>query len=186
MGKVWKVILIVLGVLVFALVIGLIVRFTSNGNSVFSVEVGGQTFSAEGEYVLEKGDNRFETSYIYSDGEMLHGGYTLSVVPDEENDFWFTADGKDEKLSEVDLSDALDISSDETGFTITYDGASVSDILSRALGGKEVVLDDGFDFDRTFVKLVISSADGKNVVEIGLFLNVPATGVELDKEGIIF
>ena len=36
------------------------------------------------------------------------------------------------------------------------------------------------------VKLVITSGDGKNSVEIGLYLDVHVTGIELDKEGIIF
>ena len=187
-GKAGKIIIFVIIAILLVGAIGLVIRFTNNGNSVFYVEAGDQTYSKEGEYVLQTGENRFDTWYIYSDGSgNLHGGYSLSVVADEDNDFWFTVDGADEKLSLVeDLSKGFDIVKDKTGFTINYDGSSIEDILSRIYDGKEIVLDDGIDFNSTFVKLVITSGDGKNSVEIGLYLDVHVTGIELDKEGIIF
>lgn len=173
-------------VVLIALAIGLIVRFAVNGNSTFYVIADGQTYSREGIYTLKDGDNRFVTKYIYSgDSEELHGGYTLSVVPDTDNDFWFTVDGTDEKLSLLDLSEAFDIEQDKTSFTISYDGGGIDGILAGLYPDQVVELDDDLDRGLTFVKLIIESADGNSVV-IHLQLGIAVNGVDLDQEGIIF
>lgn len=186
-----KIVLVTLVVLVLVAAIGLIFKFTNGGTTGFTtfyVSVADKTYSTSGEYVLQDGDNRFETKYVFADNSTdKHKGYLLKVTPNTENDFWFTVGGEDEKLSSIDdYSAAFSIEKDVTGFTISYDGSSVEEILSRMYGDKDVVLDEGMDFTKTYFNLEISSSDGKSTIIVGLKLDVKVTGIELDKEGIIF
>lgn len=188
MKKTVIVIAYILAVLVLVVAVGLIFRFTSGGNSTFCVEVGGQTFSTDGEYALSEGQTRFETKYAFSSNEEdKHKGYNLKVAPNVENDFWFTAGGADEKLSSIDdYSAAFSIESDVTGFTVSYDGSSVEEILGRMYEGKEIILDEGMDFSKAYFNLVVSSSDNVSVVTIGLKLNIGVSSITLDKEDIVF
>ena len=186
MKKIGSIIGLIVIAFIMVVAIGLIVRFVSNGNSTFYVIAGDQTFSSEGNYTLKNGDNRFVTKYIYSgNSENLHGGYTLSVMPDADNDFWFTVDGTDEKLSAVDLSEAFDIEQDKTSFTISYDGGGIDGILAGLYPDQVVELDDDLDRGLSFVILKVNSADGNSVV-LHLQFSVAVDDVVLDTEGIIF
>ena len=174
-------------VLILVGIVGLIIGFTPRGNSAFCVEADGQIFSESGEYVLKKGENRFEVMYVGSDGKTSYGGYKLSVLPDSSNDVCLSVDGEDVKLSSIgDFSAGFDIGYDQTGFTLSYDGSPIEEILSRIAGGRPVAMDGNTDIDNTFIKLVISSSDGRAVIEIALYLGVPVTGAELDKQSMTF
>lgn len=123
----------------------------------------------------------------------------VKVIPnvDDAHDFEFTVNGAtrpSEYSGETDLTAAfcdgydgngLPVSSDGT-FTLTVDELTVMDILNAVYA--EGVTADGeyLLFDYPYIALSVTSPDGSETLYIPLRLGDMVSGVELDKDGIIF
>ena len=124
---------------------------------------------------------------------------TVTVIPnvDDTHDFEFAVNGSERPSAysgETDLTAAfcddydgngLPVSSDGT-FTLAVDELTVADILNAVYA--EGVTADGEYFlsDYPYIALSVTSPDGSETLYIPLRLSGMVSGVELDKDGIVF
>lgn len=186
------VIVYVLIVLALVGVAGIVLRFTNGGTAAFAkfyVTVGDNSYydNNSGDYLLQSGDNEFETKYTFSiNSADKHKGYDLVIVPDTDNDVEFTVDGEAKKLTDIeDYTAAFNVERTTTGFTIQYDGSGIDSVLNNSYAGKQVDIVEDIDYSKTYFKLKVTSTDGESEVIIGLKFEISVTGIILDKQEII-
>lgn len=123
---------------------------------------------------------------------------TVKVVPnaDERRDFAFTVAGNEQThlfSDEGDLTAAfveyydgngLDVASDGT-FTLTFDEASVGELLCRKYGKTVSCEGDHLITDYPYLALSVTSPDGEQTLVVPLFLHISVEGIHFDKEGIV-
>lgn len=192
MKNVGKIITYILIVLLLVGTVGIVIKFTNGGTTdfkTFYVEADGKTYLDSGKFALKHGENRFETKYTFANNNAdKHKGYTVKIVPNttEETDFNFVFNGETISFGSIgDLTASFDIRKDKTGFCIVDNGITVESVLQDIFGDIELN-DIQFDYSKAYFNLIVSSYNGENSVVIELLVNVPVTGVDLDKDDIVF
>ena len=187
--KVAKVITGVIIVLVVALAVGLIFKFTNGFNEDFKTfyleQDGKQILTAETEKAFIRGESyRYEVKYTFDSGKSEPKGYNVKVVPNGKLNLTFNAGGKVYSYAEAkELTGAFNIKKEKSAFTLTMpQELSLKTVLEKAYG-KEVEVDEPKGFLYT---LVVSSYNEKVTYKINFGMTIPVTGIELDKDNIIF
>lgn len=187
--KTAKVITGVIIVLIAALAVGLIFKFTNGFNEEFKTfyleQDGKQILTSETERSFLRGESyRYEVKYTFDSGKSESKGYNVKVVPNVKFNLTFNAGGKVYSYAEAkELTGAFDIKKEKSAFTLTVpEEVSLKTVLEKAYGKEvEVVEPQGYLYT-----LVVSSYNEKVTYKINFGIAVKVEGIELDKDGIVF
>ena len=188
-AKIGKIIAYVLVVLAIVSAIGFIAYFTGGFTSnfkTFYVEIDGkQIMTSASGYKIPTGEAMtVDVKYTMSDEA---NGYTVKIVPNRlaGKDFDFTLDGDVYSYqAEKDLTAGFDIEYGETSFTIKPKGV-ITDILQAVYPNSAIEDCRDFAYENMFT-LIVTSYDGESSVTVNFSVTEDTSGVELDKEVIIF
>lgn len=189
-GKVGKILAYFLIVLILVGAVGFLAYYTNGftgGFKTFSVECNGKEVmtSASGFEMTESEPLTVKVKYTFG-GENV-SGYSVKVVPNKlaGKDFDFKVD---EYLysfqAEKDLTDGFDVEYGENTFTIKPKG-NLTGVL-QAIYPNNVVEDCvKYSYENMFM-LIVYSYDGNSSVLLNFSVPEKVTGIELDKEVIVF
>ncbi len=187
--KIAKVITGVIIVLIVALAVGLIFKFTNGFNEDFKTfyleQDGKQILTSETERAFRRGESyRYEVKYTFDNNKSEPKGYHVKVVPNGKINLSFNAGGKQYSYADAkELTGAFDIKKEKSAFTLTMpEELTLKDVLEKAYG-KEVEVDEPKGYLYT---LVVSSYNDKVTYKINFGISINAEGIELDKDGIVF
>lgn len=169
-----KAVCYVLLILLVAVIIGFIFKFTNGFNEdmkTFYIEYSGkyskhiQILTTENEMTFEKGTpHRFDVKYVFDkDGEEPKG-YKVKIVPNMTRDFDYTVDGERYLFSKLgDLTDIFAPVKYDSYFELNIgEDLSFEGVLMKAQGGNSIsVSQDAFKSNPYPFKLQISSYNGK-------------------------
>ena len=176
-------------VLVFVLGVGFLAYFTGGFTSEFKtfyVEVNGKEImtNASGYELSVNEPLTVNVKYTLTDQAQ---GYSVKVVPNalEGKDFDFKLDEDVYSFqAEKDLTDGFVIERSESSFTIAPKGG-ITDIL-QAIYPDNVVEDcRQYAYENMFT-LIVYTYDGNSSVTLNFSCPEKTTGIELDKEVIVF
>lgn len=188
-AKVGKIIAYVLIVLVLIAGIGMVAYFTGGFTGEFKtfyVEVDGKQIMTNASGYKMTADEPMTVNVKYTMSDEV-SGYSVKVVPNalEGKDFDFKLDEDVYSYqAEKDLTDGFIIEHDETSFTIKPKGG-ITEIL-QAIYPNNTVEDCRDSAYENMFTLVVTSYDGESSVTINFSVNEDISGIELDKEVIIF
>ena len=187
--KIAKIITGVIIVLVVALAMGLIFKFTNGFNEDFKTfyleRDGKQILTGETETSFTCGESyRYEVKYTFDNDKSEPKGYNVKIVPNGKIKLMFKADGKQYSYADAkELTGAFDIKKEASAFTLaTPKGLSLKTVLEKAYE-KEVEVDEP---QGALYTLVVSSYNGKVTYKINFGVSTKVEGIELDKDGIVF
>ena len=139
--KVAKIITGVIIVLVAALAVGLIFKFTNGFNEDFKTfyleQDGKQILVSETETAFRRGEEyRYETKYTFESGKSEPKGYNVKVIPNGKIELSFTADGKQYSYADAkELTSAFSIKKEANAFTLTIpENQSLKGVLEKVYG----------------------------------------------------
>ena len=189
-GKFSKIISYFLIVVILVGAIGFLAYYTNGftgGIKTFSVECNGKEVktSASGFEMTENEPLTVNIKYAFG-GENV-SGYSLKVVPNKlaGKDLDFKVD---EYLysyqAEKDLTDGFDVEYGENTFTIKPKG-NLTGILQAIYPNNVVENCTMYSYENMFT-LVVYSYDGESSVLLNFSVPEKVTGIELDKEVIVF
>lgn len=183
------IVLLVVCILVFALICGLVLKFTKGMTTDFQpfyVAVNGQEFIGSGKDVAVNTDEqaRVDVKYVFGTFDKELSGYEVEIKP--IGDFAFTADGKEQKFNTLDLKNAFTVDKHEDYFTFQPKGA-LNDIIRSDdnFATANVVLPAGVDMTNIFL-LTVYSYNRESKVEIKFGLNVLPSKIELTPGRVVF
>lgn len=187
-----KIVAYVLVLLVVVATIGLIVRFTGGFTSdfkTFYVTVDGKdVLTTSGGYLASpEKPLKVDVKYIFNSAGGDASGYSVKVVPHvvESKDFDFTLDDQVYSFqAETDLTAGFDIQRDESSFTVAPKG-KVTEVLQAVYPNNTIGDCDGKSYEDMYA-LIVTSYNGEQSVTLYFTLPEDVSGVELDKEQIIF
>ena len=179
-------------VAVVVVAIGMIVYFTGGLTSdfkTFYVSVDGKdVLTSAGGYKVSDGKAlTVEVKYTFGFAGGDVSGYSVKVTPHavEGKDFDFTLNGQVYSFqAERDLTEGFNIVRKETSFTVIPKG-NVTDVL-RAVYPLSEIADCSDKSYEDMYALVVSSYNGKQSVSLYFSLLENVSGVDTDKEVIIF
>ena len=172
--------------------IGMIVYFTgglTGDFKTFYVSVDGKdVLTSAGGYKVSDGKPlTVEVKYTFGSAGGDVSGYSVKVTPHavEGKDFDFTLDGQVYSFqAESDLTKGFNIVRKETSFIVIPKG-NVTEVL-RAVYPNNEILDCSDKSYEDMYELVVSSYNGKQNVSLYFSLLENVSGVDTDKEVIIF
>ena len=188
-GNLAKIIAYIAIVLVFVMGAGFLAYFTGGFTSEFKtfyIEVNGKDImtNASGYEMSVNEPLTVNVKYTLTDQAQ---GYSLKVVPNavEGKDFDFKLDEDVYSFqAEKDLTEGFIIERSESSFTIKPKGG-ITDIL-QAIYPDNVVEDcRQYAYENMFT-LIVYSYDGNSSVTLNFSCPEKTTGIELDKEVIVF
>lgn len=187
-----KIVAYVLVLLVVVATIGLIVRFTGGFTSdfkTFYVTVDGKdVLTTSGGYLSSpEKPLKVDVKYIFNSAGGDASGYSVKVVPHvvEGKDFDFTLDDQVYSFqAETDLTAGFDIQREESSFTVAPKG-KVTEVLQAVYPNNTIGDCDGKSYQDMYA-LIVTSYNGEQSVTLYFTLPEDVSGVELDKEQIIF
>ena len=188
-GKIRKIVAYIAIILVFVLGVGFLAYFTGGFTSEFKtfyVEIDGKEImtNASGYEMNVNEPLTVNVKYTLTDEAQ---GYSVKVIPNaiEGKDFDFKLDEDVYSYqAEKDLTDGFIIERSESSFTIKPKGG-ITEIL-QAIYPDNVVEDcRQYAYENMFT-LVVYSYDGNSSVTINFTCPEKLTGIELDKEVIVF
>lgn len=187
--KVAKIITSVIILLVAALAVGLIFKFTNGFNEEFKTfyleQDGKQILVSETETKYVRGESyRYEVKYTFDSGSSEPKGYSVKVVPNPTVKLSFTADGKQYLYADAkELTSAFTIKKEASAFTIEVpEDIRLREILEKVYE-KTIEVEEP---DGSLYTLIVSSYNEKVTYKINFGLTVNVEGIELDKDGIVF
>lgn len=192
-SKVVKSISFILVLLAMVIFIGFFATFTNGFTSDFKsfyVENDGEQLlnNVDNVAILKDTEMRFDCKYTFGFlNKKQPKGYNVKVVPNvsQNNDFDFSVDGQLYAFgAEPDLMCAFDIVFYDNYFTLKLT-KTMQEVLQTVHSGKTVVAPNNY-LKVDYFTLVISSYDGKSVVNIGMHYFIDIDNIGLDKGGIIF
>lgn len=177
---------------VVVVAIGMIVYFTgglTGDFKTFYVSVDGKdVLTSAGGYKVSDGKPlTVEVKYTFGSAGGDVSGYSVKVTPHavEGKDFDFTLDGQVYSFqAESDLTKGFNIVRKETSFIVIPKG-NVTEVL-RAVYPNNEILDCSDKSYEDMYELVVSSYNGKQNVSLYFSLLENVSGVDTDKEVIIF
>ncbi len=188
--KIAKIITGVIVVLVVALAVGLIFKFTNGFNEDFKTfyleQDGKQILTSETDTAFVRGeDYRYEVKYTFDSGKSEPKGYNVKVVPNSKIKLSFKAGGKTYSYADAkELTEAFTIKKEAGAFTVSIPKElSLKSVLEKVYG-KEVELEaepKGYIYT-----LVVSSYNEKVTYKINFGVSIKVEEIELDKGSIIF
>ena len=187
--KVAKVITGVIVVLVVALAVGLIFKFTNGFNEDFKTfyleQDGKQILTSETEKAFVQGEQyRYEVKYTFDSGKSEPKGYNVKVVPNGKIKLSFKADGKQYSYADAkELTSAFNIKKEASAFTLSVPKELTLKSVLEKVYGKTVEVEEQKGYLYT---LVVSSYNEKVTYKINFGLSINVEGIELDKDGIVF
>lgn len=136
-------------ILLVAVIIGFIYKFTNGFNEdlkTFYIEYSGkysrhiQIFTTENKMTFEKGTHRFDVKYVFDKEDEEMNGYKLKIVPNVTSDFDYTVDGKRYLFSKLgDLTDVFALVKYDSYFELNIsDELTFEGVLMKAQGGKSI------------------------------------------------
>lgn len=187
-----KIVAYVLVLLVVVATIGLIVRFTGGFTSdfkTFYVTVDGKdVLTTSGGYLASpEKPLKVDVKYIFNSAGNDASGYSVKVAPHvvEGKDFDFTLDDQVYSFqAETDLTAGFDIQREESSFTVAPKG-KVTEVLQAIYPNNTIGDCDGKSYEDMYA-LIVTSYNGEQSVTLYFTLPEDVSGVELDKEQIIF
>lgn len=187
-----KVIGYVLLVMVVVGIVGAIVYFTGGLTSdfkTFYVTVDGKdVLTTSGGYLASpEKPLKVDVKYILNSAGGDASGYSVKVVPHvvEGKDFDFTLDDQVYSFqAETDLTAGFDIQREESSFTVAPKG-KVTEVLQAVYPNNTIGDCDGKSYEDMYA-LIVTSYNGEQSVTLYFTLPEDVSGVELDKEQIIF
>ena len=189
-GKIGKVIAYILILLIVVGAIGFLAYYTNGftgGIKTFSVECNGKEVMTSANGFEMTANEPLTVKVKYTFGGEHGSGYSVKVVPNKlaGKDFDFKVD---EYLysyqAEKDLTDGFDVEYGENTFTIKPKG-NLTGIL-QALYPNNVVEDCNIYSYENMFTLIVYSYDGESSVLLNFSVPEKVTGIELDKEAIVF
>ena len=189
-----KVVAYILVAIILVGTIGLVYRFTNGFNEDFKTfyieHDGKQILTTDSKMTVKGGKTyNFNVKYTFDNDNSEPKDYNVKVVPNVEKDFDFTVDGERHLYSkEKDLTAGFGLKKSETSFELNLvEGFSLQTVLQSVYGNKAVVVpQSAIDSSVYPFKLVVSSYNESVVYNIKLGLSSKVSGVELDKDEIIF
>ena len=177
---------------VVVVAIGMIVYFTgglTGDFKTFYVSVDGKdVLTSAGGYKVSDGKPlNVEVKYTFGSAGGDVSGYSVKVTPHavEGKDFDFTLDGQVYSFqAESDLTEGFDIVRKETSFTVIPKG-NVTEVLRAVYPHSEIADCSDKSYEDMYA-LVVSSYNGKQSVSLYFSLLENVSGVDTDKEVIIF
>lgn len=192
MGKVGKIIVYVVLVLVLITGIGLIVKFTdglSGEFKTFYITIDEKDIMGnEKDYVFEYGSPlKVDVHYTFEKVTNAKKDYSVKVIPNkvEGEDFDFMLNGEAYSFQmEEDLTAGFVIDKQADHFTITPK-EGLEGILKGVYPDAEIVVDETKSYDNMFT-LVVTSYNGEASVSINFMLSSGVYEITFDKETIRF
>lgn len=183
------IVLLIVCILVFALICGLVLKFTKGMTTDFQsfyVVINGQDYIGSGKDVAVKTDEqtRVDIKYVFGALDRELSGYEVEIKP--IGDFSFTVDGKEQKFNTLNIENAFTIDRHDNYFTIQPKG-SLKDIIRAddKFAKANVVLPTDVDMTNIFL-LTVYSYNRESKVEIRFGLNVLPTKINLTPEQVVF
>lgn len=189
-GKLGKIIAYILIVCILVGAVGFLAYYTNGftgGFKTFSVECNGKEVmtSASGFEMTKEEPLTVNVKYTFG-GEKV-SGYSVKVVPNKlaGKDFDFKVDDYLYSFqAEKDLSEGFDVEYGGNSFTIKPKG-NLTEVL-QAIYPNNVVEDCvQYSYENMFT-LIVYSYDGNSSVLLNFSIPEKVTGIELDKEVIVF
>lgn len=187
--KVAKVITGIIIVLLVALFVGFIVKFTNGFNEDFKTfyleRDGKQILTSETETSFTRGKSyRYGVKYTFDDGKSEPKGYSVKVVPNGKIKLSFKADGKQYSYADAkELTEAFTIRKEASAFTISIpENQSLKGVLEKVYG-KEIEVEEPRG---NLYSLIVSSYNGKVIYTISFSVVTAAKEIELNAGNIIF
>ena len=152
-------------------------------------------FTTDFEFIyLESGGERLQLAEIYRFGDVkldVHQfggkrGYSVKIVPDSNEDFTYTVDGKYFNflaLSDKDLCKAFDLQISKHSFELHARGLYILDVL-RALYPEQDVQLISAPEQPVYYKLIVTSANGEHCFELTFRCYLPVTDLEVDPDHV--
>lgn len=188
--KVAKIITGVIVVLLIALAVGLVFKFTNGFNEDFKTfyleQEGKQILTSETDTAFVRGENyRYEVKYTFDSGKSEPKGYNVKVMPNSKIKLSFKAGGKQYSYADAkELTEAFTIKKEASAFTVSVPKElSLKEVLEKVYG-KEVELEaepKGYIYT-----LVVSSYNEKVTYKINFGVSIKVEEIVLDKDSIIF
>lgn len=111
-------------------------------------------------------------------------GYTVQIMPDTDNDFDYTVNGLRYRFSAAgDLSEAFKVKLYDGYFTFTP--YTPKNLINGIYSNAEIEILDKLSTDKSYYKIVITSADGKRTVILSLKVIGRVTSIKFDTDNII-
>ncbi len=184
-----KIITGVIIVLLVALAVGLVFKFTNGFNEDFKTfyleQDGKQILTGETERTFVQGEQyRYEVKYTFDSGKSEPKGYNVKVVPNGKIKLSFKADGKQYMYADAkELTGAFNIKKEASAFTISLPAELTLKSVLEKVYGKTVEVEEPKGYLYT---LVVSSYNEKVTYKINFGLSINVEEIELDKDGIVF
>ncbi len=187
--KVAKIITGVAVVLLVALAVGLIFKFTNGFNEDFKTfyleQDGKQILTSETDTAFVRGeDYRYEVKYTFDSGKSEPKGYNIKVLPNSKIKLSFKVGGKTYSYADAkELTEAFTIKKEAGAFTVSIPKElSLKSVLEK-LYGKTVEVEEP---QGTLYTLVVSSYNEKVTYKINFGISIKVEEIELDKDSVIF
>ena len=189
-----KVIGIVLVLLLLAGIVAVIYRFTNGFNEdfkTFYVEHDGeQILSADSKMSFKAGETyRFDVKYTFDTDKSETKDYSVTIVPNAEQDFEYTVDGETYLYSKAgDLSSAFALNKQDSYFAITLrEDMTLQSVLETVHPGQQVKVPGTAADENPFpYALIVGSYNGNVSYRIAFDLGADVTGITLDPPSIVF
>lgn len=187
--KVAKIVTGVAVVLLVALAVGMIFKFTNGFNEAFKTfyleQDGKQILASETEATLVRGEEyRYEVKYTFDSDKAEPKGYNVKIVPNEEIELSFRTDGKQYLYAEAkELTGAFNVKKEASAFTFSVPkDQSLKSVLEKVYG-KTVEVEEP---KGNLYTLVVSSYNEKVTYKIDFTVITAVKGIELNTGSIVF
>ena len=163
--------------------------FSENFKNFYLTYNGKDILKGESRMYLESGkEHRFEVKYIF-EGEEGPPDYTVKVLTnvDEGAEFNVTVDGEETPYENgKDITSAFEIEKTETSFTLSIPkGLTLQSVLETLYAGKTVEMPPAGSLKSPYIYTLVVTCK-KITYSIDFYTTIGVTGIELDKEGVIF
>ena len=184
-----RVISVIVDILLLVGIVGIVYAFTNGFNEdfkTFYVEYDGKrvlTSESEATFRTEQ-TITFDVKYTFDSGNTEPRGYGVKVMPNTKLDFSFKAGGKQYLYADAkELTSAFGIKKEASAFTLSIPkDFTLKTALEKAYG-KTVEVEEPTGYPYI---LVISSYNEKVTYKITFGIVVNVSGIEVDKDGIVF
>lgn len=189
-GKIVKVISATVAALLLFGAIAFVYKFTSGGKeelkSYYLVYGDKEIIGGKGTLMLEKGSEaEFGIKRTLPIGDPLV--FSVTVSPNEEEDFAYLADGETKRWAETNLGKVFGIEKKQSGFVLKVpEDISLKAILETANGDKEILLpDETKDKESRYIYTMAVTAEGESTT-YEIRLKLFEYGLTLADEEVLF